>query len=474
MYLCGPGVVLPWVLNGFRVLFVFQMGRMKEKYRSEQGMVRGRERRGTGSEEERLDEMVNAAIGEYEGEVAGDADKTTEGPFGESTRAESRTRKGLFDDVLPKSREDNTYVSPFGEDPFGSLPQATSQPSSSKAPLAFASGFTRQKHMFLKLGHIIFNKWVIISFVFVQTFAAALVFLGETFIYEESMSFDGCGSKTLYGSIWFTVYALIHFTLMALVVVGQRNMRERFMLKWESRLILLGMLVFGLVAVVWTFLPSSVAHYFPSVWFTFFFFTWDVIITGWIPTIMTLKSTYGFQWVEDVSASDPTKIKSLMTNRIMRNFFMDFCQKEFSLENPNFWLDVHYFHTVPEHQRTYVAYQIIETYFRNGSPMEINIPSALKKEHLTKMSTVLAAVAQHSKTQPRRGTGKNRSTSPFGSGMQGPPNKQLERDFFDDALVAVENNMLDTFSRYLHNEKYSEMLKALESENQHLKAFSAL
>lgn len=390
VFLCTPGIIAPWFLNGLRVTFVFRTGRVKERYRTSN--------------------LLNFSS------------------------------QGSNDKLDTLDQENSEKKDSFGGSIFGgnSFDEPSFNPKKKKDD--HMSDFLNKKHFFLRVGNIFFRKWTILAIVFFETFCASLFFILELLIQPTTRNLNmGC-QNSIPIMVGYCLYGFVHVVLMFIVMIGQCTMKERFMLKWENRLLWIVVSSSLIFLIIWSFAPY-VETYFPILWIIFIVFMLDSIISGWIPTMMTLKSTYGFQWVEDTGNFDPTKVKSLMMNAISRNYFMDFCQQEFSLENPNLWLDIQYFNASPSNQRNNIAGRIADTYLRSGSPMQVNISNTLRREFLNRIDN---------------------------------PSIQITKEFFEELQLSIENNMLDTFSRFIHSDKFQQMMSELEKRNQHLKSFQAI
>jgi len=119
-------------------------------------------------------------------------------------------------------------------------------------------------------------------------------------------------------------------------------------------------------------------------------------------------------------------LQTFLTNRKLSTYFLDFCKKEFSLENPLFLSEVKKFKKIKnDDKRKARAKDIYDTFIASGSLLELNIDSK-------KRANIDARLAD----------------APV--------------DLFDQVLQHVEVVMNDTFSRFEMSSTFKTLEKKME------------
>lgn len=130
-------------------------------------------------------------------------------------------------------------------------------------------------------------------------------------------------------------------------------------------------------------------------------------------------------------------LKSVLENPISNNYFYEFCKTEWSTENIILWAKLKEYKTIDTEGKLKMNLYIVENFIDNGSPFEVNI-SAEKKLFIINNKEALKS--------------------------------ETNIYIFDDILLEIEKNLLDTWTRFVDSNLFIKMQKDLLKNQIEIKA----
>mmetsp|Transcript_7115 Transcript_7115/g.10488 ORF Transcript_7115/g.10488 Transcript_7115/m.10488 type:complete len:504 (-) Transcript_7115:5455-6966(-) len=406
-YVTLPLIVVPYILRSLRILFVFRLNQAK-----------------TRSFQESINIDKNGILrSQFEGDIKEEDEDEEE------------------EEEAPKS-----FLQPSKK-----KKQQQQQHQKKKTIISlWETHFEKRLSKISGLLKLILKTPILVTLLFLSLIIVAAGGIGGELLYnaQEILQFsESCENNTYvfsrYSEIFVMMYMCINVGVLLFIMIFIRFVKEQFGMVNQLKITIINYIMMCLFICIYFVIPSSRFRLvIPFVWVIFPFLTFDSIIGGWIPTLNTLKSSYGFNWGLEVP--DTSSLLDILRHDTSRTYFYLYTQREFSTENLHFWLDVsHYqrqFSKLQDKENiNYIATRILNIYFTSKSPMELNIPQSIRKKYLADLI--------------------NKTINPA----------VVTKTYFDTALELIEHNMMDTYSRFIHHTLFQEMIDALTDMNMRAK-----